>query len=177
MTRSPDRPQVKSRRYKRGFSAISGLVDRQIGQAGKKRGFAVMRLVTHWDDIVGAQISEIAQPVDVSYAREGFGATLTVLSSGSHAPIVQTMLPQIQQKVNACYGYNAISRVRITQTAPVGFEQGRAINRKASNIQPQAITPEVQKASSELAQGVEDTDLKQALERLATRVLSRPQTS
>lgn len=177
MTRSPDRPQVKSRRYKRGFSAISGLVDRQIGQAGKKRGFAVMRLVTHWDEIVGMKISAIAQPVDVSYAREGFGATLTVLSNGSNAPIVQTMLPEIQQKVNACYGYHAISRVRITQTAPVGFEHGRAMQRKTRETFVQTISPEVKQASAQIARDVEDVDLKQALERLATRVLSRKQTS
>lgn len=177
MTRSAYKPQDKSRKpgrkYGRGFAAISGLVDRQIGTAGKKRGFAVMRMVTHWGEIVGPKIADIAQPVDVSYAREGFGATLTVLTTGSHAPIVQTMLPEIQQKVNACYGYHAISRVRITQTAPAGFSEGRSTLKQAGASKARSTPPEIVQASSELAKDVENTDLKQALERLGTSVLSR----
>ncbi len=173
MTRSTPNPQDKRRRYKRGFAAISGLVDRQIGVAGKKRGFAVMRMVTHWGEIVGPRIAEIAQPVDVSYTREGFGATLTVLTTGSHAPILQTMLPEIQSKVNACYGYHAISRVRITQTAPAGFHEGRRSAQTKQSNAPIAAPPEIVRASSELANGVESTDLRQALERLGTSVLSR----
>lgn len=176
MTRTAYRSQDKSRKRGRGFAAISGLVDRQIGSAGKKRGFAVMRLVTHWEEIVGTKIADIAQPVDVSYAREGFGATLTVLSTGSNAPILQTMLPEIQQKVNACYGYHAISRVRITQTAPIGFDAGQHVRAQAAKHRADP-PPEARKASEQLAGGVQDTDLKLALERLGASVLSRKSNS
>ena len=32
----------------------------------------------------------------------------------------------LREKVNAVYGYNAIARIRITQTASTGFAEGQA---------------------------------------------------
>ena len=33
---------------------------------------------------------------------------------------------QLRERVNAVYGYNAIARIRITQTAAAGFSEGQA---------------------------------------------------
>ena len=85
------------------------------------------RLLTHWADVVGDEIARIAQPAEISYGRGGFGATLTVLTTASQAPMLQMELPRIRERVNACYGYNAIARIRITQTAATGFAEGRAL--------------------------------------------------
>ena len=151
---------------------MSGLVDRHVKGAGRKRGFAVMRLVTHWVEIVGEETAEMAQPVDIGYAREGFGATLTLLTTGAHAPVLQTLLPQIREKVNACYGHNAISRIRITQTAPDGFWTSQS-DQTGNSKNPKEPAPEIRKASSSIVGELENQDLKQALERLGASVLSR----
>lgn len=164
---------VPRRRGSKGFSAMSGLIEGQIRRAGEKRGFAVMRLLTHWAEIVGADTAKMARPVDVGYSRDGFGATLTVLCSGSTAPLVQQMAPQIREKVNACYGYSAISRVRITQTAPVGFHEGQmAFNSGPKPAKP-APAPEVVAASATLARDVESDGLRHALEQLGQNVMVR----
>ncbi|EPX77787.1 DUF721 domain-containing protein [Litoreibacter arenae] len=151
---------------------MSGFVDAQIRKAGEKRGFAVMRLLTHWEEIVGGDTARMARPLDVGYGREGFGATLTVLCNGSNAPLVQQLLPQIREKVNACYGYSAISRVRVTQTAPVGFSEGQ-LAFAAKPKEPTAPPPQVVAASKELASDVESDGLRQALERLGQNVMAR----
>ncbi len=157
----------------RGFSAVAGLVERQIRRSGEKRGFAVMRLLTHWEEIVGSDTAKVATPVKIGYARDGFGATLTVLTSGSHAPMLQAQLPQIQAKVNACYGYNAISRVRITQTAPTGFHEGQMAFEGPPEVAPAPVPPEIKQASRDTVGPVEDEGLKAALERLGENVLSK----
>ena len=36
---------------------------------------------------------------------------MTLLVSSAHAPMIQMQLPQIIEKVNATYGYAAISRI------------------------------------------------------------------
>jgi hypothetical protein len=151
---------------------MSGFLDGQIRQAGEKRGFAVMRLLTHWNEIVGDDTAHMARPVDVGYGREGFGATLTVLCTGSNAPLVQQMLPQIREKVNACYGYSAISRVRVTQTAPTGFSEGQ-MSFDAAPKQKAPPSPDVISASKELASDVESDGLRGALERLGQNVMAR----
>lgn len=150
---------------------MSGYVEGQIRHAGEQRGFAVMRLLTHWNEIVGEDTARMAHPIDVGYNREGFGATLTVLCTGSSAPLVQQMLPQIRDKVNACYGYSAISRVRVTQTAPVGFSEGQMAFQAAPK--PKAAPPaHVISASADLARDVESDGLRLALERLGQNVLA-----
>ncbi|MEP5759035.1 MAG: DciA family protein [Litoreibacter sp.] len=172
MTRK--QPFVQGKRpYRKGFTAMSGLISNKVKRAGESRGFAVMRLLTHWKEIVGEDLSTMAHPVNVSYSRDGFGATLTVLCKGATAPIVQTMLPQIKDRVNACYGYSAISRVRITQTAPIGFAEGQMNFESKSQWAPKEISEDVKHAAREVAGNVGNEDLRQALEKLAQNVLSR----
>jgi len=111
----------------RGFKRTASVLSDQIRRAGESRGFAVSRLLTHWAEIAGADIAGIARPVNISYGRGGMGATLTVLTTGPQAPMLEMQKDRLREKVNAVYGYNAISRVRITQTAPEGFQEGQAV--------------------------------------------------
>ncbi|MEM7472868.1 MAG: DciA family protein [Pseudomonadota bacterium] len=157
----------------RGFAAMSGLIKTPVKMAGEKRGFAVMRLLTHWEEIAGPDLAKLATPVKMGYSRDGFGATLTILVTGANAPMVQMQLPQIRERVNACYGYSAISRVAITQTAPVGFHEGRARFEHAPVPQAPPVSEKIKQASAEMVEGAQDEGLKQALDALAQNFLKR----
>lgn len=157
----------------RGFAQMSGLIKTPVKTAGEKRGFAVMRLLTHWEEIVGSDLAKITTPVKMGYSRDGFGATLTILATGSNAPMVQMQLPQIRERVNACYGYSAISRVTITQTAPIGFHEGRARFEHAPESSAEPVSEEIKKASADLANGAQDEGLKRAIDQLAQNFLQR----
>ncbi|MDJ0640086.1 MAG: DUF721 domain-containing protein [Paracoccaceae bacterium] len=157
------------KRRKRGFERASALAASRIRSAGESRGFAVSRLLTHWAEVVGPDVARVARPVDVKYGR-GFGATLTLLTTGAEAPMLEMQKDRIRDRVNACYGYAAIQKVRITQTAATGFAEGRAIFEPAPKEakEPLAVPNEVRKT----AKGVESDDLRAALERLGANVLS-----
>jgi hypothetical protein len=161
------------RPYRKGFTSMSGLIGNSVKRAGETRGFAVMRLLTHWTEIVGEDLAKMVHPVNVSYNRDGFGATLTVLTKGAVAPMVQTQLPQIRDRVNACYGYSAISRVRITQTAPVGFKEGQMTFEGAVAKKPKEISEDVKVEAKTMSGTVGDDGLRNAIEALAQNVLSR----
>lgn len=163
----------QTRRH-RGFEPASGLLRDKIRQAGEARGFAVSRLLTHWAEVVGQDIARVARPVKVGYGREGLGATLTLLTTGAAAPILQMHLPKIRERVNACYGYNAISRVTITQTAPTGFAEGQVEFMPAPKTARAEPRPEAVLAAKEAAKGVDDDGLRAALEALGQKVLCRP---
>ncbi|RLK00523.1 DUF721 domain-containing protein [Ruegeria conchae] len=157
----------------RGFKRTATLLNDRIRQAGESRGFAVSRLLTHWAEIVGQDIASIARPVNVGYAKGGFGATLTVLTTGPQAPMLEMQKEQLRDKVNAVYGYNAINRVRITQTAPTGFAEGQAsFDHKPKQTKP-VVSPEVAAEADNVSRAVHDEDLRAALERLGRNVLSR----
>lgn len=114
------------RRRMRGFEPAARLVATPVQAASEGRGFAVTRLLTHWPEVAGEALAAITRPVKISHSRGGFGATLTVLTTGPVAPMVEMQLPQLKDRVNACYGYNAVQRILVTQTAPDGFAEGQA---------------------------------------------------
>jgi hypothetical protein len=162
-------------RRKRGFERAGGLLASRIRQAGEGRGFAVSRLLTHWAEVAGEEMASVTRPVRISYGRNGFGATLTLLTTGAQAPLVQAELGKLKDRVNACYGYAAISRITLTQTAPEGFAEGRAdFDHAARKIQPAA--PEPGQAEIAAAAGVADDDLRAALENMGAAVHARQKT-
>lgn len=164
--------QPRSYNGKRGFSRAATLMQKSIRGATETRGFAQTRVLTHWQEIVGEAMAKIANPVDVSYTKGGFGATLTILTTGAQAPMLEMQKEQIREKVNACYGYNAIARVRITQTARTGFAEGQiAFNHGPKKTQgPKA---EAKLAAQHLAAPVENDDLRLALEALGANVITK----
>lgn len=163
----------RKRSSTRGFKRTATLLSDQIRRAGESRGFAVSRLLTHWAEIVGSDIAQIARPVKVGYGRGGFGATLTVLTTGPQAAMLDMQREKLRDKVNAVYGFNAISRVHITQTAPTGFAEGQAsFEPKPKAVSPE-IAPEIVTEADNVSRDVNDEDLRAALERLGRNVLSR----
>lgn len=158
----------------RGFKRTASVLSEQIRHAGESRGFAVSRVLTHWAEIAGSDIASIARPVNVGYGRGGFGATLTVLTTGAQAPMLEMQKEQLREKVNAVYGYNAISRVRITQTAPTGFAEGQALFAPKPKIKDKPVDSQVLAGAAQAASPIENDDLRAALERLGRNVLSKP---
>jgi hypothetical protein len=82
-------------------------------------------------------------------------------------------LPRIRDRVNACYGYAAIARITITQTAPTGFAEGQAEFTPAPPPPPAAPDPAIRAAAAASAGGVQDESLRRALARLAENILNR----
>lgn len=157
-----------------GFSRASKLLEGRIRKAAEGRGFAQSRVLTHWEEIAGADVARIARPVEVSYSKGGFGGTLTVLTTGAMAPLVEMRREEIRARINAVYGYNAISRLRVTQTAATGFAEGKVdFQHRPKTPAETEATPEVQARARAVAGDVGDEGLRQALERLAANVISR----
>lgn len=174
MTKAP-MPQPNPSRRMRGFEATFGLVKNPIRVAGEQRGFAVTRLLTHWPEVVGSDLAGMTRPVKIGYSRDGFGATLTVLVSSAHAPMVQMQVPRIIEQVNAVYGYAAISKISLTQTAPTGFAEGQAEFLPAPKIAV-PVDPAVKAKAAETAAPIGDPGLRAALEALAQNILTRRKT-
>ncbi len=171
-TPEPQRWSRKGRRM-RGFEPASGLLKDRIRSAGESRGFAITRLLTHWADVVGADLARSTRPVKVGYAKGSFGATLTLLVKPTDAPMVQMQLPRIKDRVNACYGYAAIGRVLLTQTAAMGFAEGQAQFTPAPTAEKPPPPPEVIAKARDTAEGVQDEGLRKALETLAQNISTR----
>lgn len=142
-----------------------------IRRAGESRGFSVSKLLTHWVEIMGDDIASISVPVNVRYNRQGLGATLTLLTTGANAPILEMQKQRIREKANACYGYNAISKVQVTQTSASGFSEGQ-VDFAHKNASKKPVPDEISDEARGLVDAVGDDELKQALERLGQNIIS-----
>ena len=159
----------------RGFTRADSLLSGQIRRASESRGFAQSRVLTQWAEIVGEEIAAIARPVEVGYGRGGMGATLTLLTTGAQAPMLEMQKHRLREKINAVYGYNAISRVRITQTAATGFAEGRVDFAPKRKTAPGPAAPDgaLRAEAQSTARVVTDGQLREALARLGENVLTR----
>ncbi len=164
---------MSQRPHKRGFGfrQTGSLVTAQVRRASEARGFAETRLLTDWQAICGPELAGKVTPVRVTYAKGGFGATLVVLCEGARAPEISMQKDVIRQRVNACYGYNAIARVQITQTAPGMGPTGFAED--APHFEVKAPDPKIGRRAAEAVTPIADQGLKDALKRLGENVLSR----
>lgn len=158
----------------KGFARTSSLLTGRIRAASESRGFAQSRLLTQWAEIMGKDVSSISRPVDVSYGRGGIGATLTLLTTGSHAPMLEMQKEQLRAKVNGVYGYNAIARVRITQTAATGFAEGQvAFDPVKPDTEEIAVDPQIRQQAAKAASPVHDAGLRDALAQLGENILRK----
>lgn len=158
----------------KGFTRTSSLLAQRIRAASETRGFAQSRLLTQWTEVAGEAIAAISRPVEVSYGRGGMGATLTLLTTGSNAPVLEMEKEKIRARVNAVYGYNAIARVRVTQTAPTGFADGQVSFRSAPKAHsPKHPDPALRRKAADAASPVVDDGLRQALAQLGENILNR----
>lgn len=161
----------------RGFRRASEPLREPLRDAAARYGFAEAEVLTRWPEIVGEALSGLCQPVKVSYGRSrGLGATLIVQADGARGPEVEMSAPRIVERVNAYYGYRAISRLKVTQATglagqAVGFAEERAAFRgPAASRQP---TPQALERAAEMAGAVENPGLRAALTQLGAYVLSR----
>ena len=157
----------------KGFKRTAALLKEPIRKASEARGFAETRLLTMWEEVAGPDVAAVARPVNVSYAKGGFGATLTLLTTGAQAPMLEMQKEELRAKVNAVYGYNAIARVRITQTAPTGFAEGQVAFTPKPKPEKPRPSPEAVQAAQSVTRAVGDDRLRAALEALGQNVISK----
>jgi len=161
----------KTRYGRKGFMRMSSAAKGMIRPALTKRGFSEPQLLIDWDAVVGDQIADLCRPVKLGYAsKQGMGGTLTVGALGASALEVQHMTPRIIERVNAHYGYRAISRIRLVQLGPEAFEK-RRMRRDVPHPRPEDVA-----RIRDMVDPVASDGLRGALEKLGRNIaMSRPE--
>lgn len=166
-----ERPRT-GRPFHRPSKAARGRF-RAIAQS---KGFAEPDVLLRWAEAVGPALSGLCRPVKVSYGG-AVGATLLVRTDGAHAPEVEHSKMRIIERINAFYGYRAISRIRITQAiGSEGFREERpafAFAPAPAREPPRAAVEE----AAALAENIEDPGLRAAVSRMGAWVLSGSERS
>jgi len=96
--------------------AISDLMP-EVGRTAFRRfGFVQSSVVTRWPEIVGARHARICTPESIRFPMgEKHDGILQLVVVPAQAPMIQHVIPEIVERVNRFFGYNAVARVKIRQ--------------------------------------------------------------
>ncbi len=153
----------KSRKSARPLAALIGPA---LADAFARQGFASTGLVTHWDDIVGAEIAGHAEPIRMTWPREADPddpepATLVLRCEGPAAIEIQHLAGVIIERVNRFFGWQAVGRIALRQAPLV---------RRRKRPSPPAPDAETARRIAESMTDIADEDLRAALGRLGAAV-------
>jgi len=161
-------PPAKPTRRKKGLQAVAAESDRVTAPIRQKRGLAEAALISDWPDIIGSALATECMPLRIARGADGTGGTLHIRVSGALALELQHLQPQVIERINGYFGYQAIGRIAL--------QQGPIRERKPAARKPATPPSEVDAATlAAQLDGVADDDLRQALDALGRGVLGRKQ--
>ena len=128
----------------------------------RKRGFASAGVVTNWPAIVGEELARHSMPERLS--RDG---TLRLRVDGPLATELKHLEPQILERIASYFGYRAANRL--------SFVQGPLKNSPPETTVPErTLDSNSAKTLADTINGTRNANVKSALTRLGTAVLSQP---
>ena len=141
-----------SPRRRKGPRAIGSYVPQIARPAIEKYGFASAALIEQWSRFAGSELSAFCQPERIRWPRgrretaetdsesASEGATLVLRVDPARALDVQYASEQIIERINASFGYRAISRITIVQ-APIARRAPQALE---PSVKPPLVAQEPQ---------------------------------
>lgn len=158
--------QFRTRAARPGAPKAAVAASRIVGRLAKKGGFADDRLIEQWREIMGDRLADLAAPAGLA-RKSGEGVLTIRVANGAAAAHLQHLAPQILERINRFYGWNAAQKLRIVQRGKAGD------NRKAAA----AAAPKPSTAESEAdptrAAAFADPAIGAAFARLGAHIKSR----
>ncbi|CCA91478.1 MULTISPECIES: DUF721 domain-containing protein [unclassified Novosphingobium] len=162
-------PALKRYERPRGGQAraISDLMP-EVGRTAFRRfGFVQSSVVTRWPEIVGARHARVCSPESIRFPPgEKSDGILQLVVLPAHAPMIQHVIPEIIDRVNRFFGYNAVARAKIRQgevKAPPASDRRSA---------PPSLKP-VPMELGESLRDIGDPELRAVLESLARSMAAK----
>jgi hypothetical protein len=149
---------------------------RALTQAAFARyGFAYGDLLNQWEAIAGASVARLCRPERIAWPRQAGelrqrqGGTLYLRALAGRALELHYETPRLIERINAFYGYAAITAIKLRQAATLAPAPQPTQLRNLDAESEAAL-------ETELA-GIRDDSLRQALRRLGQGALSALESS
>lgn len=115
--------QIKTKRGS-GFKPVAIYLTSPSKKIGAKRGFSDQFLLTHWKEIVGAELGEITRPREMNRSRNR-GAVLVVECVAAYVSELTMRAEEMRMKINSSMGHEAISKIQFAHQA-IGFDEPKS---------------------------------------------------
>ncbi|MGH1403149.1 MAG: DUF721 domain-containing protein [Alphaproteobacteria bacterium] len=134
-----------------------------------RKYIALGRLVNEWEDIMGKDFSNKAQPLKINYRKAPKGqkakASLDIATSASNATLLSYQKDLIIERMNRIFGDTWITDIRfVVSELPE--------DPPAKRIMPKPLSGGEKKILSNMLDQIEDQDIKDRLEKLGKAILT-----
>lgn len=144
-----------------------------ISRFSEKFGKVYVEILQNWPYIIGTRYAEIAKVASLKYIKNPNAdnqSILTVICPSAHMPILQMQSPQVLNRINGYFGYNAVVQIKyIAETQRVAKPKPKPI--------PQPLKQEYNQKINNLTQAIENDNLKSALRKLGESLYLAKQES
>jgi len=155
---------------------LADLVAPALGKTLAARGFAAADVVMAWPQIMGERLAGVCEPVSLEWPRgakareagaldQRGSATLVIRVEGAFGLEAQHLAPVILERVNAYFGWRCADRLVI--------RQGRVTRKAKTRSRPAPPDAQALARGQEIAAGITDENLREALARLGALVLTK----
>jgi hypothetical protein len=151
-----------------GLRRLPDLLTRVLDPAARRRGLAEAKLLTEWPTIVGPGLAARCHPIRLNRTTDRPGGILLLHVAGAAALELQHSEPQILERINGFFGYDAVSRLRLIQ-APL---PRRAVRRVQPVIRSVSDAEEIAIAGA--VREIHDPGLRAALQSFGRTLKGRP---
>lgn len=156
-----------------GPRLISEAIPGVTGKVFSRKYIMLGRLVTHWHDIVGADLAGKTQPMKIRYIKPKNGdkatASLDIATSTADATLLHYQKDLILERINQIFGDRWVTAIRfvpMASNAPL----------KAPRKPPRALSLNEKTYLSGLLDGVSDPEIQERLKNLGSAILQDQKT-
>ena len=117
MTEKCEFPQSPRSRTYEGLDSLTREVQKLARPLLGQHGFTQVELITHWGEIMGAELAIGVKPVRLTFpAKDRMNGILHVRTAGgAFALLLEHQKGRIIERVNTYFGYPAVSKLKIEQ--------------------------------------------------------------
>ncbi len=158
-------PAPENARITSDLTALSKTMAPLTKQLFGKKGFVEVSILTNWDKIVGKELADFSVPQKIDFKREqkNNGILHLQVPSGAFALEIQHREKFILEKINAYFGYNAVSGLKIVQNATISLiSDVSQIEEEPQNL----LTEQENDYIQSLSQEIKSSKLKEILIKL-----------
>ncbi|MES2607318.1 MAG: DciA family protein [Pseudomonadota bacterium] len=158
-------PGIADRTPKRhGINKISVMTKALLKPLIDRYGAAYVQVLLDWANIVGPRFAELSHVIHLKFpANKKTEGVLQIRCISAAIPLLQAQSPQIIDRINRYFGYNAVAQLRFQAGLVIKKLPGKAIVQKP-------LPPETQTKIESITSGVSNDTLREALQRLGAGI-------
>lgn len=166
-----DKIKIRSEHTSSGLVNLAKVVMPVAKQLLGAQGFYMVDLLTNWQTIVGKNLASYALPIKLTFKQdERCNGCLSIITlSGAFAMEIKQKERMILNKINEFFGYEAVGKLKILQTAAVA---DFGVNKKPiENLQKNVVSADKENYITELIKDIQSPKLRLVLQNLGQAIV------